>query len=91
VRKEIYRELYDSIRGGVGRLYIVDDGYGAMDVGRLRGARMRLSRRNKVPDGRNEELWRWWDELAGFGRAEEEAAERLPEVRFRRVVFILRR
>jgi hypothetical protein len=38
VKKEVYRELYERIRGGAERLWVVDDVYGAMEGNRVSGA-----------------------------------------------------
>jgi len=38
VKKEVYRELYERIRGGAERLWVVNDVYGAMEGKRVSGA-----------------------------------------------------
>jgi hypothetical protein len=38
VKKEVYRELYERVRGGAERLWVVDDVYGAMEGNRVSGA-----------------------------------------------------
>jgi 2EXR family len=88
VKKEFYRELYERIRGGVEMLWIVDDIYGAMEGEKIKGTRVGLRRWRKKDVGRGRELWRVWDEISGVENGDEE--ERLPEVEFKRVVFMLR-
>jgi hypothetical protein len=42
VKKADYKELYERIRGGAERLWVVDDVYGAIGGKRVRGARVGL-------------------------------------------------
>jgi hypothetical protein len=86
VKKEVYRELYERIRGGAERLWVVDNVYGAMEGKRVRGARVGLRKWRRKVTGRREELWRMWDGMAGVENGE----EGLAEVGFKRVVFMLK-
>jgi hypothetical protein len=67
VRKDIYRDLYERIRDGkVQRLSVVDDVYGPIECERVRGAKVALKKWRRKVSGRGEELWKMWDERAGF-------------------------
>jgi hypothetical protein len=90
VKKAVYKELYERIRGGAERLWVVDDVYGAIEGKRVRGARVGLRKWKRKVTGRREELWRMWDGMAGVENVEGEGEERLAEVGFKRVVFMLK-
>ncbi|KAE9373289.1 hypothetical protein N431DRAFT_338140, partial [Stipitochalara longipes BDJ] len=93
VTKEIYSELYESIRSGVERLWIVSDVYRAMEAEKVRGARIMLKRGKKriMPVGKSEGLWRRWDGISGFDSADREGGERLPDAEFKRVELVLKK
>jgi hypothetical protein len=89
---EMYREFYGHIRGRVEKLWVVDDGYGSLDVEWLRGTRIVVKRRRgRVPIATSEELWRRWDEVVGFERVDGEGVERLPMADYKQVVFIFKK
>ena len=58
MKKEVYKELYERIRGGAERLWVVDDVYGAMEGKRVRRARVGLRKWGSKVAGRREKLWR---------------------------------
>jgi 2EXR family len=91
VTKEIYRDLYERTRdGGIRTLSIVDDAYGSMECERVKGARVSLKKWRRKVTGKGEELWKMWDDLAGAADDGGEREGQLPEVGFKRVVFILK-
>jgi hypothetical protein len=89
---EMYRGLYGHIRGRVEKLWVVDDGYGALDVEWVRGTRIVVKRRrSRLAIATNEELWRRWDEVVEFERVDGEGFERLPKADYKRVAFIFKK